>query len=151
MSPVRKLRYCTFDHEQKILDRHPGAVIAGIDEAGRGPLAGPVVAAAVILPIDRLPEALADGLDDSKKLSAARRTELYELMMGCSGLVYGVGRAEVEEIDSINILNATYRAMERAVAALSRRVDIALIDGNRAPPMAIPVQTLVGGDGLSLS
>ncbi|TAL01159.1 MAG: ribonuclease HII [Rhodospirillaceae bacterium] len=147
----RKPRRCTFDHEQAILDRRPGAAIAGVDEAGRGPLAGPVVAAAVILPADSLPDALVAGLDDSKKLSATRRAALYELMMHCPGLAYGVGRAEVEEIDRINILNATHCAMERAVAALPRRADIALVDGNRAPPMAIPVQTLVGGDGLSLS
>ena len=147
----RRRTRCTFEHERAILERNAGAVIAGIDEVGRGPLAGPVMAAAVILPFDSLPRDLRRSLDDSKKLSAERRVELYEVMMTCPDLFYGVGRADVEEIDRINILHATYRAMERALAALPRVAHVALVDGNRAPPLAIEVQTLVGGDGLSLS
>jgi len=146
----RGARTCSFKHERRIQRERPGAVIVGVDEAGRGPLAGPVVAAAVVLPLTKLRRELRDGLDDSKKLTAERREELYVLLVGC-GIAYGVGRAEVAEIDSINILNATYRAMERAVAALPCVVDVALVDGNRAPLLACHVETLIGGDALSLS
>jgi ribonuclease HII len=147
----RETRLCSFLHEQAILCQRPSAIVAGVDEAGRGPLAGPVVAAAAILSVTDLPVALADGLDDSKQLTPERREELYALMMACPHVVYGVGQADVAEIDAINILNATYRAMERAVAALPRAVDIALVDGNRAPNLSCTVHTLIGGDGLSLS
>lgn len=149
MTPAR--RRCSFAPERAILKQQPGAVIAGIDEAGRGPLAGPVVAAAVILPVEKLPRVLSRGLDDSKKIPPERREELYAAIMACTEVCYGVGRAEVEEIDRINILQATYRAMERAVAALSRQIDIALVDGNRPPKLACRTETLIGGDGLSLS
>jgi ribonuclease HII len=144
-------RRCSFKPERAILKRQPGAIIAGIDEAGRGPLAGPVVAAAVILPMEKLPRVLVRGLDDSKKLTPERREELYTAIVGCSAICYGVGRAEVDEIDTINILQATYRAMARAMEALSREVHIAIVDGNRAPPLSCAVETLIGGDGLSLS
>jgi ribonuclease HII len=151
---VRGLRRdCDFRYERAWLQRQPGAAVAGIDEAGRGPLAGPVLAAAVILPIDRCPPELRTGLDDSKKLSAARRDVLYALLHDWAEIAIGVGQAEVAEIDSVNILNATHRAMARAVAALGRAVDVALVDGNRAPPLpgGIAVETIVGGDGASLS
>lgn len=124
-------------------------VVAGIDEAGRGPWAGPVVAAAVVLDRSRMPAALLDRLDDSKRLKAARREELFALLRDCA--VIGVGIAEVEEIDRLNILGATLAAMERALAALDRRVDHALVDGNRPPPLPCRVQTVVGGDGISMS
>lgn len=140
----------TFTFERAVLKKSPGAIVAGVDEAGRGPLVGPVFAAAVILDIAKTPKVLVQGLDDSKKLSAARRAELYEILCAC-GAVIGVGRADVDEIDSINILNATFRAMERAVAALGQAVTVALVDGNRAPKLPCTVQTIVKGDGKSLS
>lgn len=124
-------------------------MIAGIDEAGRGPWAGPVVAAAVILDQAALPAALAGGLDDSKKLSAARRDELFALLPGFARI--GVGRAEVDEIDRLNILQATFLAMTRAAAALDVPPDLALVDGNRPPALACAVRCVVGGDGRSLS
>jgi len=141
----------SFRFERAVLKRLPDAIVAGVDEAGRGPLAGPVVAAACILDYKKTPKALRQGLDDSKKLSAERREELYALLCGCGAAVIGVGRAEVHEIDSVNILNATYRAMTRAVEALGRMVTVALVDGNRAPPMSCQVETIIEGDGKSLS
>ncbi len=117
--------------------------IAGVDEAGRGPLAGPVVAAAVILDPTR-PIA---GLADSKKLSPLRRDKLAEQIM-TQALSIGVGLIEADEIDRINILQATLRAMALAVAALDPVPDLVRVDGNRAPPIDRPVQTVVGGDGL---
>jgi ribonuclease HII len=125
-------------------------IVCGIDEAGRGPLAGPVVAAAVILDRRRLPRALRDGLDDSKKLTPAAR-EKYAAILRASGAVIGVGAASAAEIDRINILRATLVAMCRAVAALKVAPAIALVDGNVAPALPCPVTTVVGGDGLSLS
>ena len=119
-------------------------VICGVDEAGRGPLAGPVCAAAVILPrhID-IP-----GLNDSKKLSDKRRREIFPIIKE-QALAYGIGFASHEEIDEINILQATYLAMERALAQLKLSPELALIDGNRAKDFGIPVRTVVKGDSLS--
>lgn len=128
-------------------ERRLGGIVAGIDEAGRGPLAGPVVAAAVVLPAV-LPAGLADSLDDSKKLSARRRDALYDLVTGCAA--FGIGFAEVEEIDRLNILQATFLAMRRALDGVGP-VDWALVDGNRKPKLACRIECLVGGDGLSLS
>lgn len=119
-------------------------VICGVDEAGRGPLAGPVCAAAVILP----PHLEIPGLNDSKKLTDKRRRELYPLIKE-KALAYGIAFADHKEIDEINILQATYLAMERALAQLSIKPDIALIDGNRAKDFGLPVQTVVHGDSLS--
>ncbi len=119
--------------------------IAGVDEAGRGPLAGPVVAAAVILTPNNIP----DGLNDSKKLSASKRDTLLEIIMLCADV--GIGISEPEEIDRINILHATMVAMQRAVADLVHVPDAILIDGNRCPNFTIPVQAIVKGDGKSLS
>ena len=117
--------------------------IAGVDEAGRGPLAGPVFAAAVILPARwELP-----GLTDSKKLSALQRDSLFEQIHAQAESV-GVGYADVAEIDSLNILHATMLAMQRAVLALDRMPEEAWIDGNRCPALACPVRAIVGGDGL---
>lgn len=141
----------SFRFERAVLKRLPQAIVAGVDEAGRGPLAGPVVAAAVILDLKKTPKELRQGLDDSKKLPRERREELYASLLGCGTAVIGVGQADVREIDSLNILNATYKAMGRAVDALGRMVTVALVDGNRAPPMTCDVQTIIEGDGKSLS
>ena len=125
-----------------------GGIVCGIDEAGRGPLAGPVVAAAVILPAV-LPALLRDQLDDSKKLSAKKRNALFDVIQATA--IVGIGRAEVDEIDRVNILQATFLAMRRALDGLGRNVDCALIDGNQPPPMPCLVQCIVKGDGRSLS
>lgn len=121
-------------------------VICGVDEAGRGPLAGPVCAAAVILP----PNLEIPGLNDSKKLTDKRRRELVPIIKE-QAIAYGIGFASHEEIDQINILQATYLAMERAIAQLSVKPELALIDGNRAKDFGIRVQTVVKGDSLSAS
>jgi ribonuclease HII len=115
--------------------------VAGVDEAGRGPLAGPVVAGAVILD----PARPVSGLRDSKKLSASRRESLYDEITD-KALAWSVGRAEAEEIDRINILQATLVAMQRAVNALQPCAEHALIDGNRCPQLMIPAQAIVKGD-----
>ena len=121
-------------------------LICGVDEAGRGPLAGPVCAAAVILP----PNAEIPGLNDSKKLSDKKRRELYPVIQE-QAIAYGIAFADHNEIDEINILQATYLAMERAINQLSVKPDLALIDGNRAKDFGIPVETVVHGDSLSAS
>ncbi len=126
-----------------------GGVVAGIDEAGRGPLAGPVIAAAVILNRATLQAALTDGLDDSKRLSPARRAALFASLQGEARI--GIGGASVAEIDRINILQATFLAMARALANLGGRPDCALVDGNRLPDLPCPAQAVVRGDGRSLS
>ena len=119
-------------------------VICGVDEAGRGPLAGPVCAAAVILPRGhQIP-----GLNDSKKLTDKKRRELFPLIKE-QAIAYGIGMASHEEIDEINILQATYLAMERAIAQLEGKADLALIDGNRARDFGMAVRTVVKGDSLS--
>ena len=121
-------------------------LICGVDEAGRGPLAGPVCAAAVILPANiDIP-----GLNDSKKLTDKRRRELYPVIKE-QAIAYAIAFASHEEIDQINILQATYLAMERATSQLSVRPELALIDGNRAKDFGLPVQTVVHGDSLSAS
>ena len=125
--------------------------IAGIDEAGRGPWAGPVVAAAVILDQAALPARLRDGLDDSKVVPRPRREYLFAAMTDCAAVRIGVGRADVAEIDRLNILGATLLAMHRAVTALPEGCDFALVDGNRPPKLPCSVRCVVGGDGLSLS
>ena len=119
----------------------PAGLVAGVDEAGRGPLAGPVVAGAVILD----PARPIDGLRDSKRLSAARREVLCEVIQE-RALAWAIGRADVGEIDRINILQATMLAMQRAVAALQPAAEHALIDGNRCPDLACPSQAIVKGD-----
>ena len=121
-------------------------LICGVDEAGRGPLAGPVCAAAVILP----PNVEIPGLNDSKKLSDKKRRELYPVIMD-KAIAYGIAFADHKEIDEINILQATYLAMERAINQMSVRPELALIDGNRAKDFGIPVETVVHGDSLSAS
>lgn len=119
--------------------------IAGVDEVGRGPFAGPVMAAAVILDPRNIPA----GITDSKKLSAARRALLFDQILQCADV--GIGEASVTEIDEINILQASLLAMKRAVEALPRYPDAALIDGNKAPELACKIETIVKGDSKSLS
>lgn len=123
------------------------ATICGIDEAGRGPLAGPVVAAAVILPRGYTLE----GLNDSKKLTARRREALYEQLMADPAVIKCMAQAEVEEIDRLNILRATHLAMARAAQGLSQQPDLCLIDGLAVPNFPLPSRNLVKGDARSLS
>lgn len=119
------------------------ANICGVDEAGRGPLAGPVYAAAVILPKGfELP-----GLDDSKKLTEKKRESLFDLIRD-GAIAYSIASASEREIDEMNILNATYLAMNRAVEGLAVKADFALIDGNRSTGILLPNETVVGGDGI---
>lgn len=126
--------------------RHaPRGPVAGVDEAGRGPLAGPVVAAAVILD----PTCIPDGIDDSKALTAAKRAALCEAILGCARV--GIGIANVEEIDRLNILWATMLAMTRAVAALDLAPAYVLVDGNRCPDWPHPSEAVIGGDARCLS
>ena len=120
--------------------------VCGVDEAGRGPLAGPVVAAAVILQHGRIPR----GLNDSKKLTGEMRESLYPRILEMAVAV-GIGEASVGEIDLVNIRQATHLAMARAVRALAVPAAFALVDGNDSPALPCPCETLVGGDGLSLS
>ncbi len=130
------------------------APVAGIDEAGRGPWAGPVVAAAAIIaPCSSLPDSLRQ-LDDSKKLGRHQRQELYAALCHARrrGIVwFGIGRAEVDEIDRINILQASHLAMHRAVATLPFKPAYALVDGNRRPLLPCPVEPVVKGDGRVLA
>ena len=130
--------------------RDKGLIICGADEAGRGPLAGPVVAAAVIIPEGGLPQEISTLIDDSKILSAKQREALFDpirLQTRCA-----IASASVEEIDDINILQASLLAMRRAIEGLGLAVDFALIDGNKLPQgLSCPAQAIVGGDGKSLS
>ena len=129
-----------FSHESQ-----QAATVAGIDEAGRGPWAGPVVAAAVILDPKRIPH----GINDSKKLSAAQREALYDAISTAAQI--GIGIADAARIDRDNILAATLWAMVEAVAALPSPPELALVDGNRAPALPCPVRTIIRGDAASLS
>jgi ribonuclease HII len=133
----------TFDFETSALSS--GLIPCGIDEAGRGPWAGPVVAAAVILD----PQSILPGLNDSKKLTETKREALFDPIMAQA--VVGVGIVDAVVIDEINILQATYRAMQQAVASLTRQPTLALIDGKRSPPLSIRTQTIVGGDAKCFS
>ncbi len=134
----------TFSRERK-LAAQGWSIIAGIDEAGRGPLAGPVVAAAVVLDPKRVPR----GLDDSKRLDAAQRERLFAMITECATV--GIGIADVGRIDRDNILQATHWAMREAVEALPVAPGIVLVDGNRAPGLAVETETIVGGDALVAS
>lgn len=120
--------------------------VCGCDEAGRGPLVGPVVAAAVILPKD----AVIEGLNDSKKLSEKKREKLYDVIIN-TAIAYGIAEASPAEIDEINILNASMLAMRRAVEKLQVKADFALIDGNCSRGFTIPTETVVKGDAKSAS
>lgn len=121
-------------------------LICGVDEAGRGPLAGPVCAAAVILP----PDLIITGLNDSKKLTDKKRRELFDIITD-QALSYGVALVDEKTIDEINILQATFLAMEQAVAHMDVQSDIVLVDGNREPALPYPVKTVIKGDSLSAS
>lgn len=140
--PIRML---DFERERRIAGR-----VAGVDEAGRGPLAGPVVAAAVVFP-SGVPDHLASLLDDSKKLSAIRRDAAYAALRAFAGAEIGVGAASTAEIARLNILGASLLAMRRAVAHLPHAPLLALIDGNRPPALSCPTECVIGGDGKSLS
>ena len=131
---------------ETLLGQRVGGPVCGVDEAGRGPWAGPVTAAAVILSPDRLP----DGVDDSKVLSAKRR-EALEGEIKARAVAWGVGFASVEEIAELNILHATGLAMCRAIEAMAVQPVAALVDGNYRFGLPCDVETVVGGDGLSLS
>jgi ribonuclease HII len=136
------------------IERRCRGIVCGIDEAGRGPLAGPVVAAAVVLDRHRFPQVLRRKLDDSKVLAAECRLACYRALLRCvrrSTAHIGVGAASVREIDGLNILRASLLAMARAVAALAVAPEIALVDGNIAPPIACRVRTVVKGDAQSFS
>jgi ribonuclease HII len=133
------------DYAFEIEHGGPHRRVCGIDEAGRGPLAGPVVAAAVVID----PESCPEGLDDSKKLDLAKREELYERLVLSAEI--GIGIATVEEIDRLNILWASMLAMSRAFEALANPPAFALIDGDRVPNLDCPARAIVGGDGLVLS
>lgn len=121
-------------------------IVCGVDEAGRGPLAGPVCAAAVILPDG----CIIDGANDSKKLSEKKRDELFDVIKE-KAVAYSIAMADEKEIDELNILQATFLAMHRAVDSLSVKPDAVLVDGNRDPKFAIPTKTIVKGDSLSMS
>jgi ribonuclease HII len=136
-----------------IHESRAGGRVAGIDEAGRGPLAGPVLAAAVVLG-PRLPRGLGKLLDDSKKLSPAGREEAFAALLlrrGAGQIEIGVGAASVAEIVRLNILHASLLAMRRAVTRLGTAPDLALVDGDRPPALPCPVQCVIGGDALCFS
>lgn len=137
---------CDFSRERALRARG-FLLVAGVDEAGRGPLAGPVVAAAVILPGDF---ALA-GLDDSKKVNAAKREKLYAILTATAEILWAVAEATVEEIDRLNILRATHLAMARAIEGLPQRPDHAVVDGLPVPGLPVAHTAIIGGDGISMS
>ncbi len=146
-----------YSHEQR-LGASQGARIIGIDEAGRGPWAGPVIAAAVWLDPTGLPPELLAGLNDSKKLSEAKRATLEARLLaigqtpgGEKLLRFGLGAASATEIDALNILQATFLAMRRAAEQISLEIDAALIDGNKSPKLPYPCHPLIKGDGKSFS
>lgn len=129
---------------EKVLAAEGWRILCGVDEAGRGCLAGPVYAAAIILP----PGLMIEGLNDSKKLTAIQRERLYDILVE-KAVSYAVASASEQEIDELNILNATYLAMNRAIYKLDPAPEIALIDGNRAKGIQYPSRCIVGGDGKS--
>ncbi|GBQ28667.1 ribonuclease HII [Acetobacter estunensis NRIC 0472] len=132
------------------LELEHGGRVAGVDEVGCGPLAGPVVACAVVFGAG-VPDDLTSTLDDSKALTARRREILAERLPSVPGIEIGLAAASVDEILHLNILRAAQLAMKRAVERLPSPPTLALVDGNRAPPLNVPVRTVVGGDAVSLS
>lgn len=132
------------------LEAAHGGLVVGIDEVGRGPLAGPVVASAVAFKAPPS-ETLSSLLDDSKKLTARRRMLAYEALMADEQALIGIGAASVAEIQRINIAQACYLAMRRALSRLGRTPDLALVDGKHAPKLPCPIKMVIGGDGISLS
>ena len=137
------------DRPDLSLEEAAGGRVAGVDEAGRGPWAGPVVAAAVVFGADGPPAPLRAAITDSKLLKAERRAALQPAILACADAAVGI--ASVAEIDAMNILQATLLAMRRAVVRLARPPGLALVDGNRAPRLPCAVRTVVGGDRASLS
>ncbi|MBL4906487.1 MAG: ribonuclease HII [Sneathiella sp.] len=127
------------------LEKKETGIVVGLDEVGRGPFAGPVVAAAVILDPANIPE----GIQDSKKLSKIKRENLFDQILATS--MVGIGEASPSEIDEFNILQATFLAMRRAFETLDKSPDVALVDGNRDPKLGIPTRLIVKGDSISLS
>ncbi len=127
------------------LEKKETGLVVGIDEVGRGPFAGPVVAAAVILDYNNIP----DGIQDSKKLSKSKREILFDQILSSSSV--GIGEASPAEVDEVNILQATFLAMKRAFGNLPTLPDVALVDGNRDPILGIPSRLIVKGDSISLS
>ncbi len=132
------------------LEKRAGGRVAGVDEAGRGPLAGPVLAAAVVFPAG-VPRRVAPLIDDSKKLTAEQRQIAFAALLASGRAEIGIGAASVAEIARLNILHASLLAMCRAVARLPAPPDLALVDGNQPPGLECPVRCVVGGDGLCLS
>ena len=141
----------SFRHEKRCTEA--GAIlIAGIDEVGRGPLAGPVVAAVAVIDRTVAKRKLLRLIDDSKKLTLEEREEAYAAMLDSGVVRYAVGEASVEEIDAINILQATFLAMRRALQAMAEQPDLVLIDGNQVPPeLGCRAETIIGGDARSYS
>jgi len=141
----------SFRHEKRCAEA--GAIrIAGIDEVGRGPLAGPVVAAVAVIDRTIAKRRLLRLIDDSKKLTLEEREEAYAAMLASGAVRYAVGEASVEEIDAINILQATFLAMRRALEAMAEQPDLVLVDGNRLPPeLGCRAETIIGGDARSYS
>lgn len=144
---MAKSRFAAMSIHENRLTQDGYQRIAGIDEAGRGPLAGPVYAAACILPRGTIFR----GLNDSKQLTAGQRESLYKKLLKTEGVFFGLGITTTAEIDQINILQATLLAMQRAVQAIAIVPDYLLIDGNKAPRFDIPSETIVDGDCLSIS
>ena len=137
----------SFDHEARCQ-----GIVAGVDEAGRGPLAGPVFAAAAVIDRTRATRRLLKLIDDSKKLTHARREQACAAMIASGAVQFAIAEASVEEIDRINILQATFLAMRRALATLAEPPEVALVDGNRVPPgLVCRAETIVGGDAHSYS
>ena len=122
-------------------------LVAGVDEAGRGPLAGPVVAACCFIP----PDVIFSGINDSKKLSSQQRADFYHQITSTPGAIYGIGIVESFIIDKINILQATLKAMQLAIAHMPTQPEYLLVDGNKLPALDIPAEALIGGDSLSQS
>ena len=146
----------SFHYELRVHEQHAGLAgtlcIAGIDEVGRGPLAGPVVAGVAVIDRTLAKRKLLRLIDDSKKLVREKREAAYAAMTASGCVRFAVGEASVEEIDTVNILRATFLAMRRALASMTEQPDIVLIDGNRVPPeFGCRAETIVGGDGRSYS
>jgi ribonuclease HII len=131
------------------LERASGGLVCGVDEVGRGPLAGPVLAAAVVLDLDHMPGALKRAIDDSKAMTPEERRDVYAELPRCA--LIGIGAASVAEIERFNILRASLMAMRRAVLKLGIVPDEALVDGNQKPLLPCPVTTVIDGDAKSLS
>ncbi len=145
MSPTKN-NGALFEYDQEVRDRNGVHLLCGVDEAGRGPLAGPVCAAAVIFS----PEVRIDEVNDSKKLSEKKREALFEVITS-NALSYAIAFSDEKEIDGINILNATMLAMKRAVEGLSEKPELVLCDGNKAPELDVPTQFVIKGDATSAS